>query len=356
MSAARFVVDEQIPHLAEWLGKLGTVQTVSGRAITNELLRSTGAEALFVRSITHVDRALLDGTNITFVGSATSGTDHVDLDALAELGIRFASAPGSNAWAVAEYVVAMIFDIIKDDEARRDIRIGIIGYGHVGSRLALAAHKLGFDVVINDPPLEEAGLLDAPSFCRVLDLPTLCETCNIVTVHTPLITTGPHPTYHLITADLLARIPDGAIVINAARGGIIDERALVSEQRSGRLTAVLDVFEDEPNIHPETLNVVKHITPHIAGYSLEAKNHASWKMLEDYLKDYPRDYPRDYLEDYREDYLEDYSKVDLREAQLKDLLADLLADLRGAAGVAGFEEARKAYRLRHEVLRHWVYS
>lgn len=253
------VVDERIPLIAEWLRPFVTVHTADGRSITQSLLRSTNATLLLVRSTTRVDERLLDGTNVTGVCSATAGIDHIDSVYLHKRSIWFAHAPGSNADAVVEYVLAAIHRF----RGFNNQRLGIVGVGNVGSRLAIAAAQRGIEVLLCDPPRVESGSLD-PS--AVVGLPALLQQSSIISLHVPLTRNGSYPTYHMINDAAHQLIADGSLLINTSRGGVIDERCL-----DRRVDTVLDVFEDEPHLRDRTVRIATHITPHIAGYTQQAK-------------------------------------------------------------------------------------
>lgn len=352
--AIRYVVDDQIPHLADWLDDAKATLLLPGREITNDVLRDSGSSALFVRSTTRVDHALLENTNIRFVGSATAGIDHVDVDALMTRNITFASAPGSNAWAVVEYVMANVLDLVPDVT---NVTMGIVGFGNVGRRLARAASRYGCSVIVNDPPLVDAGLLHNDQPYPVRDLATIMSTCDVITVHTSLTSTGPHPTVDLISADLLSTAKRSAIIINAARGGIVDERALVDHHLAGRLTAVLDVYADEPHVDLETINTIERVTPHIAGYSLDAKRDGAamvfaayhrWKNAvgEQFVPADATEHPHTG---------EALPTLDAERLALREWSALFRQQWLAAPTVATFDHYRKTYPLRPEVLRHWLY-
>lgn len=271
-------IDDQIPHLAEILSHTDGVSRFDGRALTREQLRRSRTTAIFVRSVTTVDAKLLAGTDVAFVGSATSGIDHIDIEYLESRNIRFASAPGCNANAVAEYVL----DALEEQSVAPGASIGIVGFGHVGSLLARYARALGFKVLVNDPPLLDSGAT-FPKWVRVVSLNELVAAADVVTLHVPLTEDGAHPTRDLITAELLALCKPGALIINTARGGIIDEQALASRTAAGSLRAVLDVFANEPNIDPFVTERITRCTPHIAGYTVEAKEKGALMAYEAYV-------------------------------------------------------------------------
>jgi len=264
-AAMKIVVDENIPFGTEAFGRLGEVVTVKGRAISRDIVRD--ADALIVRSVTRVDADLLEGSAVRFVGTATIGFDHVDREYLERRGIGFASAPGSNANSVAEYVVAALLVLGRRKGFRLENKtIGIVGVGNVGSRVAQKAEALGMRVLRNDPPLQrETG---DPRF---LPLEALFD-ADIITFHVPLTRSGPDATLHLINAALLDRLGRGTILLNTSRGAVADSEALLEAAETGKLGGlVLDVFENEPEINPALVEAADIATPHIAGYSLDGK-------------------------------------------------------------------------------------
>ncbi len=263
----RIVADPNIPFVQEAFGPLGEVRLAPGREITAETVRD--ADALLVRSVTPVNAALLDGSPVKFVGTATIGTDHIDQAYLLAKGIGFASAQGSNANSVAEYVVAAMLEMAQRRKFRlRDKTLGVIGVGNVGSRVACYAEALGMRVLQNDPPRARAErLTDFVAIGRVL------SEADIISLHVPLTKAGAYATHHLFAKDTLSALEDRLpILINTSRGAVIDNKALLKAIDGGKLGgAVLDVWENEPNISPELLEVVDLGTPHIAGYSFDGK-------------------------------------------------------------------------------------
>ncbi len=261
----KIIADENMPYAREAFGRLGEVELIHGRAIERERLE--GASLLFVRSITKIDARLLAGTGVRFVGTATAGTDHVDEPWLASQGIRFASAPGSNANSVAEYMAAAWLHLAaKNGFELRGKSVGIVGVGQVGSRVEAKARALGMIPLLNDPPkARESGE------AKYLPLQALLN-CNIVTCHTPLTHGGLDPTYHLIGGSFFERLKPGAIFCNAGRGEVVETEALERAIDSGRLGGViLDVWENEPRIGAEILRKTDIGTPHIAGYAFDGK-------------------------------------------------------------------------------------
>ena len=220
----KFVMDRNIRAAAETFDRLGEVVRLDGRAIARGDLAH--ADTLIVRSVTRVDAALLEGTPVRFVGTTTIGTDHLDIPWLERNGIAWASAPGCNADAAAQYTLAMAW--LASERLGRELkgmRAGIVGCGNVGSRVRRLFHALGLETVANDPPLEDAGQGGFVSLGEALD-------SDIVCLHTPLTRSGPHPTHHLIDADALAQMRPGALLVNAGRGDVIDGDALLRALQS----------------------------------------------------------------------------------------------------------------------------
>jgi len=263
----RIVADQNIPFVAECFGSIGQVTTLPGRDINRSVLLDTGVDVLLVRSITRVDAALLDGTAVRFVATATIGTDHVDTAWLADRGIGFASAPGSNANSVAEWVVAALLAVARKHRIRlAGRRIGIVGVGNVGSRVETKCLALGMEPVLNDPPLQRRT--GDPKYRPLAE----ALACDFVTMHTPLTYEGPDATYHLADAAFFKAMEPHAFFINSARGAVHDTAALKHARAIGQIAGcILDVWENEPNVDPELLLKAELSTPHIAGYSFDGK-------------------------------------------------------------------------------------
>ena len=261
----KIVADANIPFIKECFSSIGEVTVVGGREITPDVVAD--ADALVVRSITPVGVDLLAGSKVRFVGTATIGFDHIDIDFLQQNNIGFASAPGSNANSAAEYVIAGLLDIgQKYALDLEDRSIGIIGVGNVGGRVAKKCTAMGMDVYLNDPPLQRQT-----GGQKYLPLEKLFD-CDFITLHTPLTFEGRDKTYHLADEKFFKSLKERCVFVNASRGGVVDSSALKSAIRSGLLRAVvLDVWENEPDIDVELLKMVDIGTSHIAGYSLDGK-------------------------------------------------------------------------------------
>ncbi|HEX4869989.1 MAG TPA: 4-phosphoerythronate dehydrogenase [Moraxellaceae bacterium] len=259
----RVVADENMPLVADCLAG-HEVRLLPGRRITRADLLD--ADALLVRSVTRVGPDLVAGTPVRFVGSATIGTDHLDLAGLAALGVAVAAAPGCNARAVGEYVATVLARLAAEQGwAPADRTLGVVGLGNTGGAVVDLARRLGFRLLGCDPFVARADL-------EQVTLDELLGRADIVSLHVPLTRGGPHPTHHLLDAAALARLPDPAILVNACRGEVVDGTALAAALAARpALTAVLDVWEGEPRVAPALLARVHVGTPHVAGYSQEGK-------------------------------------------------------------------------------------
>lgn len=273
--ALSIVVDENVPYAAETFGRLGSVSLFPGRGITPAQVRT--ADALIVRSVTRVDRALLEDAAVRFVGTATIGFDHVDKRYLDERGICFVSAPGSNANSVSEYITAALLQMAARQSVRLEGRtLGVIGVGNVGSRVVDKSEALGLGCLLNDPPkLRESGDV------RYLPLDKVLRESDVVTLHVPLNKEGPDKTLGMADDTFFAQMKRGAWFLNSSRGRVVDEAALARALDSGRIAlAALDVWQNEPNIDPAMVDRVFLGTPHIAGYSFDGKVAATVMLYE----------------------------------------------------------------------------
>jgi erythronate-4-phosphate dehydrogenase len=256
----KIVADQNMLMVDQFFGEFGAISYLPGRTIRAADIAD--ADMLLVRSVTQVNEALLEGSSVSFVGSATIGTDHIDKDYLARQGIEFAYAPGCNAEAVVQYDLSVLSRLQPNWQ---QCTVGIVGCGNVGGRLYRALSNLGVRCNVYDP------FLNADSGFNLTDFDTVLAS-DIICVHTPLTTSGPHPTRHLFNAEVLARIGPGSLLINAGRGAVIDNAALLELLENGSpLRVALDVWESEPAVNLPLMGKVSLATPHIAGYSVEGK-------------------------------------------------------------------------------------
>jgi len=267
----KIVADENIPLVQELFGSLGDVVVLPGRQISAADVRD--AEVLLVRSVTQVNRELLEASSVKFVGTCTIGTDHLDQNYLNSSGITYSSAPGCNAKGVVQYVFAALAQLQRLDT---QLKIGIVGCGNVGGRLYLALKKAGHTCVCYDPFLSKQDIEDIGEWNDLFD-------CDVVCTHTPLTIDGPYPTHHMMSTDFFQQMKPGALLLNAGRGAAIDNQALLHYLRGGNtndLRIVLDVWEPEPNLDTALLEFVSLGSPHIAGYSYEGRTNGSLMIYE----------------------------------------------------------------------------
>lgn len=263
----RIVIDRNIPDVDLSFAQHGDIERVDGRSLDRHHL--INADALITRSVTRVDAGLLEDTAVRFVGTATIGTDHLDTSWLEQQGITWAAAPGCNADAAAQYTLAMIW--LACERLKRNLSdqsVGIIGRGNVGSRLQKLLDVLGTSCVANDPPLADSGTMGLVSLDEALSQ-------DIVCLHVPLIRHGPYPTFRMINPQRLTQMHDSALLVNTARGDVLDGAAFLSQLQGKRLHAALDVWPGEPRIDPELLKATTVATPHVAGYSVDGKRNGT---------------------------------------------------------------------------------
>lgn len=260
----RILADENIPML-EVFARHGQLRRVAGRSLDRAVLAD--AEVLLVRSVTQVDQALLAGSQVKFVGTCTIGTDHLDLQYLTEQGIGWASAPGCNARGVVDYVLGALLTLAERDAVELSKRCyGVVGAGQVGQRLVQVLRGLGWQVLVCDPPRQQAEGGD------YVDLATVLKRCDVISLHTPLTKQGEHPTFHLLGAEQLQSLQQDSWLINASRGGVVDNQALkqlLTQRHDVRVA--LDVWEGEPQVDAELAQRCDIASAHIAGYSLDGK-------------------------------------------------------------------------------------
>ncbi|HCS09762.1 MULTISPECIES: 4-phosphoerythronate dehydrogenase PdxB [Pseudomonas] len=268
------VADENIPLIEEFFASFGEIRRLPGRQITRADVHD--ADVLLVRSVTRVDRELLEGSAVKFVGTCTIGTDHLALDDFEHAGIQWASAPGCNARGVVDYVLGSLLtlaDIEGADLAQRTY--GVIGAGEVGGRLVRVLRDLGWKVQVCDPLRQAAEGGDYVSLEQII------EQCDVISLHTPLSKSGDFATWHLLDEARLNRLKPGTWLINASRGPVVDNAALRNVLNAREdLQAVLDVWEGEPQVDVELADLCVLATPHIAGYSLDGKQRGTAQIYQ----------------------------------------------------------------------------
>ncbi|KII28074.1 4-phosphoerythronate dehydrogenase PdxB [Pseudomonas fluorescens] len=272
------VADENIPLLDAFFAGFGEIRRVPGRSIDRATVEQ--ADVLLVRSVTNVNRALLEGSKVRFVGTCTIGTDHLDLEYFNEAGITWSSAPGCNARGVVDYVLGSLMTLAEIEGVDLTQRTyGVVGAGEVGGRLIKVLKGLGWNVKVCDPPRQAAEGGDYVSLEQII------EQCDVISLHTPLTRSGDGATWHLFDQQRLQQLKPGTWLINAARGPVVDNVALrnVLLDRED-LQAVLDVWEAEPEVNVALAELCVLATPHIAGYSLDGKQRGTAQIYQAYCE------------------------------------------------------------------------
>lgn len=341
----KIVADENIPFVKELFSPLGDVVLKSGREITKGDVFD--AKILLVRSVTKVNEALLAGSEVEFVGTCTIGCDHLDSCYLDANKIAYSSAPGCNANSVVQYVISVLASF---DELQTGKSVVVVGGGNVGSRVHNTLSALGFDCRCVDPFLSSDSGLNLSNFSAVFD-------ADIVCLHAPYTEDGPYPTRHMFSQDELAKLKPGVLFINAGRGGVVDNNALLAFKKiNPDLRLVLDVWENEPNIDKELLALTNIGTPHIAGYSFEGRVTGSL-MIFDALSQY-LDVPHEQVVDIRGRITDKAfeNPIDVSAPSLKEVLLaiynvnkDYVALKAASDSVdSSFDKLRKNYPIRRE--------
>ncbi|MDQ0666602.1 4-phosphoerythronate dehydrogenase PdxB [Pseudomonas sp. W2I6] len=272
------VADENIPLLDAFFEGFGEIRRVPGRSIDRATIEQ--ADVLLVRSVTNVNRALLEGTPVRFVGTCTIGTDHLDLDYFQRAGIQWSSAPGCNARGVVDYVLGSLLTLAEIEGADLAQRTyGVVGAGEVGGRLVKVLKALGWNVLVCDPPRQIAEDGDYVSLEQIV------EQCDVISLHTPLSKSGNGSTWHLFDRERLNQLKPGAWLINASRGPVVDNAALKEVLLAREdLQAVLDVWEGEPQVDVDLADLCVLATPHIAGYSLDGKQRGTAQIYQAFCR------------------------------------------------------------------------
>jgi erythronate-4-phosphate dehydrogenase len=353
----RIFIDENIPQGPEVFSAYGEVTTFPGRTLAREHLEE--ADVLLVRSITQVDQQLLQGTPVKFVGTATIGVDHVDQDYLRKQGIGFSAAPGCNARSVAEYFVAALLHLkMSHGVSLQGRTVGVVGFGNVGRQVAAIAPALGLKVLVSDPPLADAG--GTNPYGEFLSLEELVKQSDIVTMHTPLTKTGPHPTLKMLNREIFAAVERPKVFMNMGRGEAMHEPALLEAHAAGKIMhLVLDVFPGEPNVSAELARKTRLMTPHIAGYSIQGKLNGTGQILAAFLAHFglpqksrvkmpaPAD-PTIKWEGAGRSIEEDLSRCVRRAYDITRDDTDLRAFVGNREFAKHFDALRKRYPVRHE--------
>ena len=263
----KVIADDKIPFLKGVLESEGIEVTyLAGAKTTAEDVAA--ADALITRTRTKCNEALLENSAVKFIATATIGFDHIDTDYVEKKGIHWTNAPGCNSSSVAQYLTSLLLNLaVKHNFSLAGKVLGVVGVGYVGKKVAAVGKALGMEVLLNDPPRARAEGSE-----NFVDLAVIAQKADIITIHVPLEFEGSDKTFHLADRDFLAQLNNRQFLINASRGEVVDNIALREALKAGNLAgAVLDVWENEPEIDLELLKLLDYATPHIAGYSTDGK-------------------------------------------------------------------------------------
>ncbi|SDB93240.1 4-phosphoerythronate dehydrogenase [Acinetobacter boissieri] len=349
----KIIADENLALTDYFFSEFAQVVSLAGRTLTHAEVEN--ADALLVRSVTKVNQQLLQESKVQFVGSATIGTDHLDIDYLQQNHIDWANAAGCNAQAVAEYVItALLYLKPQLLHAEKTFTLGVIGLGNVGQCLARVAQAMGWQVIGYDPFVSHQEI-------KQVTFDELLQQADAVSIHVPLTQTGDHATHHLFNECTLAQLRPHAILINSARGAVISEQALLADIQKTQRDVVLDVFEHEPKISQAVLDAVKLVTPHIAGYSLEGKARGTQMIYEAFchhISHHPNKDFRTQLPDCEQFNQPLTTAIAQHMGQIYNILQDdqnLRACVQdGIVSQQAFDALRKNYPLRREWASHGI--
>lgn len=271
----KVIIDNKIPYIQEVISQIvDEVIYAPGKDFTPSLVKD--ADALIIRTRTYCDHNLLTNSKVRFIATATIGYDHIDTEYCSKAGIEWANAPGCNSTSVAQYIESslLLLQQIKEKQLS-ELTLGVIGIGNVGSKVVKVGEELGMRVLQNDLAREDKeGKSDFSS------LQMLAEECDILTFHVPLYKEGKYKTFHLGDDTFFRSLKRRPIIINTARGEVLETSALLKALETGLISdAIIDVWENEPDINLTLLNKVFLGTPHIAGYSADGKANATRMSL-----------------------------------------------------------------------------
>ena len=305
----KIIADENMPGIDRLFSDIADITYANGRDITNKMLLD--ADALLCRSITNVNAALLKDSQVQFVGTATIGIDHLDVEWLNRQAVAWSNAAGCNAPAVGQYVLSGIsYWCLKNKRSIRDLTVGIVGAGNVGTILASYLDFYGIKYKLCDPPLQDKG-----DSRQLTDIQSILK-CDVITLHVPITKEGKYPTYHLISKSRMEKLNDRQLLINASRGAVVNNHDLERYLKNTHsASCILDVFENEPNINVSVVKNCLLATPHIAGHTLEGKLRGSWMIYEAFCSKF-----NEYLKISEEDLYPISNKIEFSTSLLEDYL------------------------------------
>lgn len=272
----KVIIDNKIPFIQEAIHQIADeVIYAPGKDFTPALVKD--ADALIIRTRTRCNRALLQGSSVRFIATATIGFDHIDTEYCREADIAWSNAPGCNSASVAQYLMSslLLLQLIRGKQLQ-GLTLGIIGVGNVGTKIIQVAQELGMRVLLNDLPCQ-----DKEGNANFNSLQTLAEECDILTFHVPLYKEGKYKTLHLADDAFFRSLKRRPVIINTSRGEVIETNALLNALENNLISdAIIDVWENEPDINLTLLNKAFLGTPHIAGYSADGKANATRMSLD----------------------------------------------------------------------------
>ena len=262
----KIIIDDKIPYIKGALEPFAEVVYLPGSKTTPEIVKD--ADALITRTRTKCDRDLLDGSKVRFIATATIGYDHIDTQFCQNAGIKWTNAPGCNAESVNQYIASALFSYAgKKGLVLKDKVIGIVGVGHVGSKVAGFCENIGMKVLLNDPPRERRE--EKGQFVSIDDIR---QHADIITFHVPLNLAGEDATYHMVNNQFLESLEKNPLLINSCRGEVFETNSVKSALKQKIISGfIADCWENEPGIDTELLYMTDYGTPHIAGYSKDGK-------------------------------------------------------------------------------------
>ncbi len=350
LSKIKIVIDNHIPFIKGVFEAVADVVYLSASDITRDVVRT--ADALIIRTRTHCNADLLSASSVKFIATATIGFDHIDTDFCKKNGIVWTNAAGCNASSVAQYVasaLAVFAEKNQCDLAQKTL--GIVGVGHVGKAVARVAELLGMRLLLNDPIRRQNEKSDA-----FVSLDEIANSADIITFHTPLTFDGDFPTHHLANAEFFKKLKRKPLIINAARGGVVDESALKNALSQQLVSdCVVDCWENEPNLDTELLRLALIATPHIAGYSADCKANATTQSVRAVSRFFGLGFDDFVVQDLSPKQTCKIARAELPQKMLENynILSD---DAALRTDYTKFEQLRSNYPIRREVDWLLVYS
>jgi erythronate-4-phosphate dehydrogenase len=351
----KIVADDKIPFLRGALEPFADVIYMPGREISRTAVKD--ADALVIRTRTKCNEDLLSGTNVKFIGTATIGYDHIDTHYCEKNNIEWTNAPGCNSTSVMQYVTAAILQLSQEHGFNlHEKTLGIIGVGNVGSKVEKVARILGMNVMLNDPP--RARKEGSGKFVLLGDI---LYNSDIITIHAPLNIVGEDLTYHLFDEKSFKKMKKGSFLINSARGEIVESQALKKALGTEKINAVIDVWENEPDIDNGIMDMASIATPHIAGYSTDGKANGTSMIVNSLCRFfglpcegwYPQDVPAPEKPEIKIDVAGKTETEIIRKA-VKHSYNIMYDDYRLRLKTADFEKQRGDYYLRREFTSYTV--